>query len=317
MAAKDAGGVIIKEIKLGDAAGCPLLRDVDGNRTSLGEVLDTMQTSIENGQFASGIDITAVGTTSSIGIDFVDAYTGKVIETGTYQSTASGGVTLNDTNNRPVSMLFDDAGVALAAADHRALLSRVLLTIDEPNTHTLNAMRGQIKMLDGIDISAAAVTAPVQGYLELTGTGARTLTGHVACVRAALEEGASGTTTIAASSYHSGFEATLTSTRTYTETGDMAAFMCNISGGTTKWPNGLFIDDGATVVGIHIGGCTTLIEAAGTITYAMDLDACSGANGTITSDSGSAATTWKARVKVKTDDGTDGWINVYSTSNEA
>ena len=40
------------------------------------------------------------------------------------------------------------------------------------------------------------------------------------------------------------------------------------------------------------------------------------AGGTITTDSGSAATTWKARIKVKTDDGTDAWINAYSVSNE-
>lgn len=47
MATKDAGGVTIKETKLGDAAACPLLRDIDGDKTSLGEALDTMQTAIE------------------------------------------------------------------------------------------------------------------------------------------------------------------------------------------------------------------------------------------------------------------------------
>ncbi len=52
-------------------------------------------------------------------------------------------------------------------------------------------------------------------------------------------------------------------------------------------------------------------------TYLADLSGCDGANGSVTSDSGTEATTWKARIKVKTDDGTDGWVNVYSTSNEA
>ena len=62
---------------------------------------------------------------------------------------------------------------------------------------------------------------------------------------------------------------------------------------------------------------TSIIKVNDIATYFLDLDGCNGANATITSDSGSAATDWKARIKVKTDDGTDGWINVYSTSNES
>jgi hypothetical protein len=76
------------------------------------------------------------------------------------------------------------------------------------------------------------------------------VTGHVACFRAALEEGASGTTTVSASSYFAGFEATLNSTRTYTTTGTMAAFMANISGGTSTWP-----------IGIYIEGCDRVLQA--------------------------------------------------------
>lgn len=190
--------------------------------------------------------------------DVSDGVTTAIVETGTYQSTAGGGITISSTNTRPVTYIFDDNGVLLGAADYRTHLSRVLLTIDQSNAITLNASRSQIKMLDGIDISSAnAVVAPIQGYFELAGTGARTLTGHIAGVRSAIEEGASGTTTIAASSYYAGFEATLNSTRTYTVTGDMAAFMCNISGGTSVWPVGLLIDGSATTVGISIGSCAT------------------------------------------------------------
>lgn len=296
MVAKDAGGVTLHD------------RTVPKGRTkALTHILDTMQTAIEAGQFASGIDITAVGTTSSIGIGFVDAFAGKVIETGTYQSTASGGVTINDTNSRPASFLCDDAGVALGAADHRALLSRVLLTIDEPNTHTLNAMRGQIKMLDGIDISAAAVTAPVQGYLELEGTGARTLTGHVACVRAALEEGASGTTTIAAASIHCGFEATLTSTRTYTVTGEMAGLAINISGGASVWDTGVLIDGGAATTGIKIGAATTHMKLTGAVTNVIDF---TGASTGVTEDN-LAAPDKAGSIAILTPAGAVAYINYY------
>ena len=197
-------------------------------------------------------------------IQYGDAVTGKIIQTGTYQSTADGGITLTSTNARPVSILGDDSGTALTG-DIRQVLSRVLLTIDR-TAGTVNAIRGQIKALNLIDSGAACVTAPVTGYLELVGTGARSIGGHCAAVRAALEEGASGTTTIATSSYYAGFEATLTSTRTYTTTGQMAAFMCNISGGTSVWPIGFLVDDSSCTTGIDLGTCTTGIEFSGTVT---------------------------------------------------
>jgi hypothetical protein len=172
------------------------------------------------------------------------------IALGGYASTAGSGTVLSSTATRPVSFLFDDGGAAMTG-DIRAVLSRVLLTIDQA-TPTLNALRGQIKALDGIDVTGAAVVSPVQGYLELTGTGARTLTGHVAGLRAAIEEGASGTTTVAAASFYAGLEVTLNSTRTYTVTGDMAGIIVNISGGTSKWPIGLKMQAGSVVGDIQV-----------------------------------------------------------------
>jgi hypothetical protein len=185
--------------------------------------------------------------------DLEDAYATRVVETGTYQSTASGGVTLSATNTRPVSFLFDDAGAALGAGDYRAVLSRVLLTKDSTNNVSLNPIRGHLKLLDGIDISGSGSIAGVRGYLELAGTGARTLTGHVGALRAAIEEGASGTTTVAASSVYAGLECTLNSTRTYSVTGEMAGIVVNISGGTSKWPEGILIPGTAVVKGMRIG----------------------------------------------------------------
>ena len=73
-------------------------------------------------------------------------------------------------------------------------------------------------------------------------------------------------------------------------------------------------------IGLHFnatsGSITTALSFTGTSTYLADFSGSSGAAGTITTDSGSAATSWKARIKVKTDDGTDAWINCYSTSGE-
>ena len=76
------------------------------------------------------------------------------------------------------------------------------------------------------------------------------------------------------------------------------------------------LDEGIRIWSVGANTITAGLLFLGTLTYFADFDGCSGASGTITSDSGSAATTWKARIKVKTDDGTDAWINVYSTHNE-
>jgi len=186
-----------------------------------------------------------------VGDDIALPLTGS-ISLGEYTNAAGDGAALSSAATRPVSFLFDDGGAAMTG-DIRAVLSRVLLTKDQA-TPTLNAMRGQIKAKDGIDVTSVnAVISPVQGYLELAGTGARTLTGHVACLRAAIEEGASGTTTVAASSYYAGLELTLNSTRTYTVTGDMAAVIVNKSGGTSKWPVGILLVGPDVVKGIQVG----------------------------------------------------------------
>jgi len=213
--------------------------------------------------------IDSVGTTASVAYDFINAYTGKVITTGDYSSLASKGVTLVAANNRPVSYLFDDAGAALAAADYRAVLSRVLFTLDQTGQVTVNAIRGQIKMLTGIDFSHAdAITSCVQGYMELEGTGARSLTGRHSCLRAALEEGASGTTTVAASSILAGLDITLNSTRTYVETGTFAGIYIGISGGTSTWANGIFIESSATDIGLDVGAGATGMTFTGAFTNA-------------------------------------------------
>jgi len=170
-----------------------------------------------------------------------DGKSSKFIETGTYSSNPDKGIVLSSSNNRPVSFLFDDSESALTG-DIRAVLSRVYLSADQNSGVTINAIRGQIKVANDKDLdSANNVVAPITGYFEFAGTANRTVTGHIACIRAAMEGGASGTTTISTNSFLAGFEATLNSSRTYTTTGIMAAFGCNISGGSTKWDKGLYL----------------------------------------------------------------------------
>lgn len=65
------------------------------------------------------------------------------------------------------------------------------------------------------------------------------------------------------------------------------------------------------------GSWTAALDINDALTYLVDLDGCDGGNGEITSDSGSECTSWKARIKVKTDDGSDAWINCWTTSNES
>lgn len=181
-----------------------------------------------------------------------DSYTTPFIITGAYSSSADHALVVSATNTRPVSFLFDDGGDVFAGGDIRAGLFRLLLTVDQTNAVTINALRAQIKANNEVDItSPSAVTSPLTGYLELDGAGARHLDGHVACIRAALETGV-GAHTVDINLC--GFESTLTSSGTFVGAGYGAAYAANISGGTALWQYGLMIEAGAVLTaGIFIG----------------------------------------------------------------
>ncbi len=247
--------------------------------------------------------------------DVADGFATRILETGTYASTADSGVVLSAANPRPFSLLYDDGGVTFVAGSPlRGMLSRILLSVNQTSSTTINAVRGQIKAINLVGITnASSVTAPVSGYLELDGIGARTVDGYVACVRAALEEGASGTTTIG--TVLSGFMATLNSSRTYAggPTGVLAAYAANISNGTSKWQYGLYLEDSAVLTtGVRVGSCVTGIDLAGTYTgNAIDLS-----NATIdhTGSSGPClirAGTYAAPV-TNADEDQSGMIRLYS-----
>ncbi len=221
-----------------------------------------------SGACTNYVNINNVSTTSGIGLHFIDAYLGKTVETGSYSSSASKGVTVTQTNARPHTFLADDAGTKMAGGDIRALLSRLLLTVDSDVACTINAMRAQLKLNDGVDLSSAtSVSSPFTAYFEMAGTGARTLAGYTAAARATIEEGASGTTTISGSSWYSGLEVNLNSGRTYTETGSMAAIHVTKTS-TSVWPTGLKLLDSTCTIGIDIGACATGLTFTGACTTA-------------------------------------------------
>ena len=208
-----------------------------------------------------------------------DSYTTPFIITGAYSSSADNALVVTATNNRPVSFLFDDGGdVFVAPADIRAGLFRLLLTVNQTAAVTINALRAQIKANNTVGITnAGAVVAPLTGYLELDGVGARTLNGHVACVRAALETGAGDHTV---SLNLCGFESTLNSSGTFVGGGYTAAFAANISSGTSLWQHGLKIEAasclvgvtiGAVATGIAVGACTAGIVLTGVVARAIDI----------------------------------------------
>jgi hypothetical protein len=237
-----------------------------------------------SGAMTNYFNVNNVATTGGVGVHFIDAFLGKAIETGTYQSTASGGITLTSTNTRPVSFLFDDAGVEMGAgSDVRATVSRVLLTVDHTNASTINALRGQLKANDLVDMSSATgVRCATMGYLELAGTGARTVAGYTAAIRASIEEGASGTTTVSGSSFFSGVESNLSSGRSYTLTGEMAAFATTATS-TADWDIGLLVSANSCTNGIEVQACTTGINITGATTTGVTVSGTASGDGILVS----------------------------------
>jgi len=227
-----------------------------------------------------------------------DAYLNPFLITGTYASECKKGIMLSASNPRPVTFLFDNHSVALGAADYRAVLSRVYICSDQANIITLNALRGQIKLADLVDVTSAdAMVNSVRGYLELAGTGARTVNGHMAGVTAFLEEGASGTTTIG--DVLCGFEAQLNSTRTYAGAGKLAAYYAGIHGaGTSKWQYGLYVPGGAVSAGICLGVQDTGIGLTTAFPFAVEVQ-CEANADIVAGDTGSTAGVY-ARYAVET-----------------
>ena len=88
------------------------------------------------------------------------------IVTGVYQSLADGGVILSTANPYNAAFLADDSGDDIGDSV-RNVLVRTLLTVDQA-AGSIRSLMGQLKLLDGVDLSTG-VYAAVQGYIELAG----------------------------------------------------------------------------------------------------------------------------------------------------
>jgi len=203
-----------------------------------------------------------VGSTSTIRFKFPAGFLGKVIETGTFQSTADGGVTLTSDNDRPNSFLADDSGANIAASV-RNVLARTLLTYDQSGG-SIRSVMGQLKMISGVDLGTGVYTG-VQGYLEWVASNSVDAGGKVSAIDASIEVADGATLTVDASGLLAGVKIELTAggggTATVTQTGDCAALWIDTAGTITDWKVGIDINDITT--GIDIGACTTGINISG------------------------------------------------------
>jgi len=219
--------------------------------------------------FTHGLDFNHVNTTSAIALHFIAAYTGKVIETGTYSSTASNAVTLSSTNTRPVSFLADDAG-AVMTGNIRGVLSRVLLTALHTGSLTVDAIRGQIKFPAGVDFDADYASG-VQGYIEISGSTDFNLNSddHAVCgIRSRVEVGAN---LAIQQGYLAGVYVELNTTGAYSVTQDADGILAGMVITYTDqkndaWGYGIYMAPSSVDVGMVVNNAVTGISLAGTTT---------------------------------------------------
>jgi len=182
--------------------------------------------------------------------DVADAFSTRLLETGTYSSSASKGVTLSSTNTRPFSLLYDDAGVALSNAGVvRGMLSRVLLTVDVAGSTILPA-RGQLKMLDGVDVETG-IYAPVQGYIEMAGTHISKSGATLSCLSASME--ITTKLTVNSGGEAAGLHVETTGAGTITNNGTCAGILIDHASGAADWPVGLLITGTDVLIGVQVG----------------------------------------------------------------
>ena len=260
----------------------------------------------DESMYWDGTDFLIVGATEVTGVVKVS---NQELNVGTFSSaTAGSGIPL-DGNTAVFRAYGDDDGTTDLTGSRRVILGRMLYTIDQDGGHTMRGVQGQLKAADTIDFNHANnVISGVEGYIELAGTSARTIDGRLVGVRAALEEGASGTTTIDATGIYAGFEAALNSTRTYTNNGVFAAFMANISGGTTEWPWGVHLT--GVTSGIYMSTVATGIAMTGAVTQVFDFTSAT----TAVLEDNKAFPDKAGSIKILTPAGATAYINYYDGS---
>lgn len=213
------------------------------------------------GAATNAIDFTSA--TLSRALHFVDAFTGQVIETGTYESNVDKGVILSATNYRPVSFLFDDSDATLGAANYRGVLSRIYIGHDQAGEIAIRSIRGQLKFKDGVDINVPqnqfGSMNGVDGFIETAGDHTMGSKTRIAAVHATVGI-ASGTVTLG--HVLAGLMAELNINSTGSISGGITAGLYidqvhSDHGLTCPWPYGIYIPSGAATIGIDVAVAAT------------------------------------------------------------
>jgi len=222
-------------------------------------------------------DVSAGTLSVTGGIEFADAHNGKVIETGTYSSSASKAVTLSSSNTRPSAFLADDAGSAMTG-DIRNVLSRIAITANHTGSLTLDAIRGHVKFVGGVDYDADYASG-VRGYIEIAGATDFNLNSadHAVSALHGRVEVAGNVNIQKAGSYLAGLFLELNTTGNFTvnQTGILAGVVIEYTDQKKDaWGHGIYIADSAVDIGITIGTCTTGIDIGATTTGISFTGAC-------------------------------------------
>jgi len=194
------------------------------------------------------------------GIMFGNAFAGPTIQTGTYQSTADGGMILDSTNTYNAAFLCDDSGSNIGSSV-RNVLGRTLLTTSQ-SAGSIRSVMGQLKFLNNVG-TATGIYTGVQGYLEFVDTHTIAAGSKTSGMDISLEFGSSKTITVAASSLLCGLHIETTGgSATIANSGSWAAIYIEDSGTVTDFGVGIDIQNCTT--GIDINSGTTGINITGT-----------------------------------------------------
>jgi len=284
--AQSGGAVVVDKASTMYIAGAPtaggsvtitsaIALEIDGGATGL--MLSGTTTAINVAACTTGIifsgvtptviSVQGVAAPASHVIDMINAYTGMVIETGTYASTASRGITLSATNARPVTFVFDDAGADLGTGNYRSVLSRTYLSVNQTGEKSIRSIQGQLKVADAVDLDIDAnflnAVNAVEGYVELAGATGRTVGAQtrLAAIHGLMQ--IEGDITLTAGGRVVGLFAELMCADTMSVDGvGSAGVLVDLvdtdhAGYTVAWDVGLDIASGAAATGISIGPCTT------------------------------------------------------------
>ena len=190
-----------------------------------------------------------------------DSYLTPFIITGAYSNSADNAIVVSSTNPRPVSFLFEDSGDNLDSTNCRAVLSRILLTVDQSGS-TINAIRGQIKCLDLVDVTTG-IYAPIQAYLELAGTHISKTGATLSCFSASLEITTSLTINADGEAAGIHVETTGAGTITVDTDGTCAGILIDKAVGAASWPLGLYILGSDVIEGIRVGTFASIAQGSG------------------------------------------------------